>query len=184
VPKKAVNRPNTSNQSISSGDGKGGGQTSLPQAAGEARTPPADPPHTPNTSKFPLNSETSQSSTQPNFSGEPGEDATIFINSIQKIAFAQGRQRDNDWQADYAGTCFTGSAMIRYCDLEDEKRLSWSDLRRALLQRFSPLPAPISPPAAAPPPAPTNTSGITTTNSNNDGYLKGFRLWSLITGEQ
>ncbi|KAG8990701.1 hypothetical protein FRB94_013170 [Tulasnella sp. JGI-2019a] len=98
----------------------------------------------------------SGSSTEPRFSGEPGEDATNFVRTIQKIAFAQGRRRDDDWQADYAVTCLAGSAMRWYCDLEDDKRLSWSDLRRSLLQRFPLAPAPTPPPAAPPPPMPVS----------------------------
>ncbi|KAG9029573.1 hypothetical protein FRB95_005202 [Tulasnella sp. JGI-2019a] len=78
----------------------------------------------------------SDDSSQPTFSGKSDEDAATFIRSIQKIAFAQGRQRDDEWQADYAATCLDGVAMRWYCDLEEEQRFSWSDLRRALLQRF------------------------------------------------
>ncbi|KAG8990917.1 hypothetical protein FRB93_002989 [Tulasnella sp. JGI-2019a] len=87
---------------------------------------------------------------QPTFSGERGQDPAAFIRAIQTIAFAQGRQRDNDWQADYAATCLAGPAMQWYCSLRDEERSSWSDLRRALLQRFSASLVPTSPPAAAP----------------------------------
>ncbi|KAG8988575.1 hypothetical protein FRB94_000616 [Tulasnella sp. JGI-2019a] len=152
----AGNQTSVYGGSAPSGGGRGGLQAPLPQDAAEARTPPTPTPHTPSKSKSLFSSKASQSSTPPHFSGDPGEDATIFVNSIQKIAFAQGRQRDNNWQADYAATCLTGPAMRWYCDLEDEERLSWSDLRRALLQRFPPLPAPTSPPAA-PPPAPASS---------------------------
>ncbi|KAG8992436.1 hypothetical protein FRB94_013938 [Tulasnella sp. JGI-2019a] len=99
---------------------------------------------------------TSDDLSQLSFSGNADEDAATFIRSIQKIAFALGRHRDQDWPADYAATCLDGIAMRWYCDLEDEQRLSWNGLRRALLQRFPPPLVPGSP-AAAPPPESTTS---------------------------
>ncbi|KAG8878154.1 hypothetical protein FRB97_002748 [Tulasnella sp. 331] len=79
---------------------------------------------------------------RPTFSGKQDEDVAVFIHNIQRVAFAMGKQRDNDWQADYASTCLLGNAMRWYSELEDdETRYSWTLLRRALSQRF-PLPVP------------------------------------------
>lgn len=84
----------------------------------------------------------SESATRPTFSGARDEDVAVFIHNIQRVAFAMGKQRDNDWQADYASTCLLGNAMRWYSELEDDDtRYSWSLLRRALSQRF-PLPVP------------------------------------------
>ncbi|KAG8854804.1 hypothetical protein FRB96_007333 [Tulasnella sp. 330] len=89
----------------------------------------------------------SPSSIQPTFSGAPNEDVASFIQNIQQIAFARGRQRDYDWLADYAATCLTGTAMRWYSELEEsQERDSWVLLRRALSQRFPPPLTPQLPP--------------------------------------
>ncbi|KAG9029569.1 hypothetical protein FRB95_005198 [Tulasnella sp. JGI-2019a] len=83
-----------------------------------------------------------ESSTRPTFSGTADEDVAVFIHNIQRVAFGMGRQRDNDWQADYAATCLTGNAIRWYSELEDDNiRYNWTLLRRALSQQF-PLPVP------------------------------------------
>ncbi|KAG8993119.1 hypothetical protein FRB94_011048 [Tulasnella sp. JGI-2019a] len=84
------------------------------------------------------------------FSG--AEDITVFMQDLQRVAFSQGRQRDDDWRVDYLTTCLTGSALLWYMRLEEDTRYSWMNLSRALLLRFSPIDAqPPSPPAASPP---------------------------------
>lgn len=73
------------------------------------------------------------------FSGSPSEDVTIFIQHVQKVAFARGRQRDDDWRTDYLTTCLSGDARVFYSQLEDEDQYSWRRLRSALLQKFAPV---------------------------------------------
>ncbi|KAG8993121.1 hypothetical protein FRB94_011050 [Tulasnella sp. JGI-2019a] len=73
------------------------------------------------------------------FSGGDSEDVTVFIRNVQEAAFAQGRQRDDEWRADYVGTRLTGAAMRWYLLLDDEIRFSWAKLCRALLQKFLPM---------------------------------------------
>lgn len=85
---------------------------------------------------------------RPTFSGNPSEDVTIFIQSVQMVAFEQGRQRDDDWRTDYLTTCLSGDALLFYSELDDEDQYSWRRLRAALLQRFARSLAP-EPPAAA-----------------------------------
>ncbi|KAG8980111.1 hypothetical protein FRB94_011049 [Tulasnella sp. JGI-2019a] len=74
------------------------------------------------------------------FSGGDSEDVTVFIRNVQEAAFAQGRQRDDEWRVDCVGTRLTGAAMRWYLLLDDEIRLSWAKLCQALLQRFPPVP--------------------------------------------
>ncbi|KAG9029574.1 hypothetical protein FRB95_005203 [Tulasnella sp. JGI-2019a] len=108
--------------------------------------------------------------TRPIFSGKSDEQVAPFIRRIQEISFAQGRQRDNDWQADYAATCLDGDALRWYSELNDETRNSWNELRRALLQRFPPPAAnqppeavATSPPPPLPPPPPPPEPSATAT---------------------
>ncbi|KAG8990920.1 hypothetical protein FRB93_002992 [Tulasnella sp. JGI-2019a] len=121
--------------------------------------------------------------TQPRFSGEPGEDAADFVGNIQRIAFAQGRQRDDEWQADYAATCLAGPAMRWYCDLEDDKRMAWSNLRRSLLQHFPPLPLPTAPPAAPPPAAVSGHLSKPPRSKASVGPARNTEILSQTAGE-
>ncbi|KAG9020546.1 hypothetical protein FS837_008103, partial [Tulasnella sp. UAMH 9824] len=66
-----------------------------------------------------------------------------------RIAFAQNRIEDDRWMAQYASTCFTDSAMEWYLGLPKDTRLSWEELRLALVQRY-PVPPPPTPTPAAP----------------------------------
>ncbi|KAG8878787.1 hypothetical protein FRB98_006000, partial [Tulasnella sp. 332] len=87
------------------------------------------------------------------FSGKKTEDETIFLQDVKRLAFTEGRSRDNDWLVDYVETCLTGAALDWYSQLDEKVQMSWKQLRLALLQSFTArgdlaIPAP---PAAAPP---------------------------------
>lgn len=84
------------------------------------------------------------------FSGSQLEDVTAFLQTVQRIALAQGRQRDDDWRTDVATAYFTGNALEWYSDLEPEVQYSWRELRRAMLRHFRHDHSP-DPPAVAPP---------------------------------
>ncbi|KAG8983692.1 hypothetical protein FRB93_007089 [Tulasnella sp. JGI-2019a] len=87
------------------------------------------------------------------FSGREDEDVTLFLQNVTRIAFTKGNARDNDWHADYVGTCLSGGALDWYAELDEEVQRSWRDIRLALLKQFSVRGrAPDPPPAAAPPP--------------------------------
>ncbi|KAG9037212.1 hypothetical protein FRB95_006465 [Tulasnella sp. JGI-2019a] len=84
------------------------------------------------------------------FSGRPDEDVTLFLQNVKRIAFAQGRQKDEGWLADYVETCLAGAALRWFSELEDTAGdQSWKVLRRAFLERFEPVANP-QPSAAAP----------------------------------
>lgn len=82
------------------------------------------------------------------FTGGPGEDVTLFIQGVQRLAFAQGRQRDEEWCSDLAVNYLAGAAMRFFVELDEEDRGSWTRLRRALARRFPPA-AVLAPLAAA-----------------------------------
>lgn len=52
------------------------------------------------------------------------------------MAFQQGKQRDDEWVADFAATCFGGEALEWYVDLDEESQTSWRKLRARLIQRW------------------------------------------------
>lgn len=85
------------------------------------------------------------------FSGNKLEDVTEFLRDVQTVAFTVGRQRDDDWRADYVATCLSGPALIFYMSLNSDDRYSWDTLCRLLLLEFSRR----SPEAPAAAPAPT-----------------------------
>lgn len=71
------------------------------------------------------------------FSGEEGEDVALFLQRVQQEAFTQGKQRDDSWIADYAGTLMGGSALRWYYKLDDEVQGSWKKLRLAMNEHFT-----------------------------------------------
>ncbi|KAG8949846.1 hypothetical protein FRC04_008149, partial [Tulasnella sp. 424] len=99
------------------------------------------------------------------FAGGATDFAAPFIQSVQRVAFLQGRIKDDEWIAEYASTSFTDSALEWYVGLEEETQLSWKKLRVALVQRYpveppKPVPPPISAQATAALPAITDTGRI------------------------
>ncbi|KAG9023951.1 Ras- protein Rab-1A [Tulasnella sp. JGI-2019a] len=83
------------------------------------------------------------------FDGSDTSDVTTFLQNVKRVAFSQGRQRDNDWLVDYAEASLTGDALRWFHELEEETVDSWKALRGAFLHRFK-KPIPVSAPAAAP----------------------------------
>ncbi|KAG9038536.1 RNA helicase [Tulasnella sp. JGI-2019a] len=84
------------------------------------------------------------------FDGKVSEDVTLFLQSVKRIALAQGHQRDNDWMVDYVEACLTGDALEWFSRLDDETLHSWKAVRNAFLERYGP---PIIDPAHVPAPA-------------------------------
>lgn len=72
------------------------------------------------------------------FSAGEGEDVAVFLQSVQQEAFAQRRQRDDVWIADYAATLLKGPRALKwYYKLDDEVQGSWKKLRVAMMSRFA-----------------------------------------------
>ncbi|KAG8993511.1 hypothetical protein FRB94_013262 [Tulasnella sp. JGI-2019a] len=85
------------------------------------------------------------------FEGKDTEDVTLFLQNVKRIAFMQGRQRDDGWLADYVETCLSGEALLWYIPLDEDFKRNFSLLRIAMVEHFA---APATPdhyiPAAAP----------------------------------
>ncbi|KAG9003604.1 hypothetical protein FRB93_011022 [Tulasnella sp. JGI-2019a] len=84
------------------------------------------------------------------FQGRGGDDVTIFLQALKRIANAQGRQRDNDWLVDAFEMCLAGPALRWYSLLDDNVQSDFKRLRLAALERFAPVEHVPEPPAAAP----------------------------------
>ncbi|KAG8898546.1 hypothetical protein FRC00_002670, partial [Tulasnella sp. 408] len=97
------------------------------------------------------------------FDGKEGLSSHDFVQQVQRTAFQQGKQRNDEWVADFAATSFSGEALEWYVGLDEESQTSWRKLRAGLIQRW-----PINPgkkadgqadldPANIPTPAPAAT---------------------------
>lgn len=93
------------------------------------------------------------------FDGTDGEDASVFLRDVKRIAFAQGRQRDHEWLIDYTESCLAGAALTWFLGLNNDLLDNWRALQMALINRFpskssfaqrAPAPAAISPPKPSP----------------------------------
>lgn len=72
------------------------------------------------------------------FNGRDQPHCEIFILSVNRKVLAAGKHSDDRWAAHYAATCISGSAF-RWLELQDDDvQGSWTLLRRALLDRYSP----------------------------------------------
>ncbi|KAG8992844.1 GTP-binding protein [Tulasnella sp. JGI-2019a] len=85
------------------------------------------------------------------FNGSDTSDVTLFLQNVKRVAFVQGRQRDDAWLVDYTEISLTGEALRWFHRLDGEAIGSWKALCGAFLLRFgSTAQAPA--PAAAPVP--------------------------------
>ncbi|KAG8941868.1 hypothetical protein FRC04_004045 [Tulasnella sp. 424] len=84
----------------------------------------------------------------PIFHGIDGVEAEEWVCAIRQKALSLQKQRDNDWIADFASTCFVGDALRWYEDLDEDVQRDWRKLRLALLTQW---PAPSQRDQAAPP---------------------------------
>ncbi|KAG8952251.1 hypothetical protein FRC04_004958, partial [Tulasnella sp. 424] len=70
------------------------------------------------------------------FYGKKDLSSHDFVQKVQRIAFQQGKQRDDDWVADFAATCFSGEALEWYIGLDEETQTSWRKLRAGLIHQW------------------------------------------------
>lgn len=75
-------------------------------------------------------------SNQLQFRGQDGTECRNFIAALLKIAFAQGKQRDDQWMADFAATCMVDDALAWWSALDEEVQGSWKLLRQAMLSTY------------------------------------------------
>ncbi|KAG8870170.1 hypothetical protein FRB97_000268, partial [Tulasnella sp. 331] len=60
------------------------------------------------------------------FEGKDNESVTLFLQSVKRVAFAQGRQRDQGWLADYVETCLAEKALEWYIALDEETQRNFA----------------------------------------------------------
>ncbi|KAG9043070.1 hypothetical protein FS837_010066 [Tulasnella sp. UAMH 9824] len=73
------------------------------------------------------------------FRGQDATECENFIRAISKYAFSQGKQRDDQWIADFVATCMANDALRWWGALDEEVQGSWKLLRRAMLSRYHPM---------------------------------------------
>ncbi|KAG8930522.1 hypothetical protein FRC00_001096, partial [Tulasnella sp. 408] len=69
--------------------------------------------------------------------GVEGLSCHHFVRAVREQALAAGKQRDDQWMADYASVRFDGEALKWFESLEDEAQSDWKLLRRAILTRYA-----------------------------------------------
>lgn len=72
----------------------------------------------------------------PVFRGEDATECEAFLNAVARQALSLGKQRDDQWVADFAASCFTHNALRWLNSLDDETQRSWKLLRNAMLSRY------------------------------------------------
>ncbi|KAG8973222.1 hypothetical protein FRB90_009975 [Tulasnella sp. 427] len=70
------------------------------------------------------------------FNGHDADECRQFIQAVRRFGFQQGRQHDDGYMADYAVTCFQGSALDWQMDLDEETNGSWRLLQKALKEKY------------------------------------------------
>ncbi|KAG9047180.1 hypothetical protein FS837_002872 [Tulasnella sp. UAMH 9824] len=73
------------------------------------------------------------------FRGKDATECEEFIAAILKHAFARGKQRDDQWMADFAATCLANDALRWWSGLDEEVQGSWKLLRRAMFSKYRPV---------------------------------------------
>lgn len=77
------------------------------------------------------------------FLGRGAAEVDSFIRTVKRKALLEGRQRDLQWTADYASTCFSGGALKWLMGLDPAVSGNWVYLQKALLTKYAPENVPI-----------------------------------------
>ncbi|KAG9020817.1 hypothetical protein FS837_007873, partial [Tulasnella sp. UAMH 9824] len=72
------------------------------------------------------------------FSGKDSDECENFIAAVMRLAFAQGKQRDDAWIADFVASRLTKDALRWWIKLDEETQTSWKLLRRAMDLKYLP----------------------------------------------
>ncbi|KIO28416.1 hypothetical protein M407DRAFT_22462 [Tulasnella calospora MUT 4182] len=142
---------------------------------------------------------------RPIFYGESSKEAEDFIFAIKERAYAEGKQRDNAWIAEFVSICFAKTALRWYEELDEDVQNDWRLLKRAILAEYqeeshprdetspqSELPtvqlAALSiTPAASPSTNPPTMKGqilVESESASLQGYIGGKRThneWCIVT---
>ncbi|KAG8893961.1 hypothetical protein FRB99_001604, partial [Tulasnella sp. 403] len=70
------------------------------------------------------------------FTGIDADDCHDFIRYIRQRAFSEGKDRDYDWMARFAATCFAGDALAWHVSLDEDTQNDWKLLEKALVKHF------------------------------------------------
>jgi len=71
------------------------------------------------------------------FKGTSGEECEEFISAVRRKAFAEGKQLDNQWIAQFAAISFSGKALRWHNGLDEATRQDWGLLEKAMLLEYT-----------------------------------------------
>ncbi|KAG9011879.1 hypothetical protein FRB94_007315 [Tulasnella sp. JGI-2019a] len=72
------------------------------------------------------------------FTGDvEGEDVSVFLRDVMRVAYTQSQSRNNDWLVYYIQMCLSGTALKWYTSIDEGIQDDFRRLRVALLERFS-----------------------------------------------
>ncbi|KIO19069.1 hypothetical protein M407DRAFT_31282 [Tulasnella calospora MUT 4182] len=80
-----------------------------------------------------------QDSDQLQFRRRDAAECKTFIAALLKLAFAQGKQRDDRWMADSAAARMADDALVWWNKLGEEVQGSWKLLSQAMLSEYRPM---------------------------------------------
>ncbi|KIO17952.1 hypothetical protein M407DRAFT_32367 [Tulasnella calospora MUT 4182] len=142
---------------------------------------------------------------RPIFYGESSKEAEDFIFAIKERAYAEGKQRDNAWIAEFVSICFAKTALRWYEELDEDVQNDWRLLKHAILAEYQEESHPrdeTSPqfelptvqlaalsitPAASPSTNPPTVKGqilVESESASLQGYIGGKRThneWCIVT---
>jgi len=84
------------------------------------------------------------------FQGGDSDECEKFVFRVQRWAFEDDKDEDDQWVARFASSCLSGDAVRFYVTLDQDVRKSWERLRQALLARYPASHPNVSTPAAVP----------------------------------
>ncbi|KIO15470.1 hypothetical protein M407DRAFT_211767 [Tulasnella calospora MUT 4182] len=70
------------------------------------------------------------------FNGVDGLGHQDFLQQIRRKAFKEGKTRDDAWMADLAVLHMSGEALAWFETLPDDVQKNWSNLKRAIIQKY------------------------------------------------
>ncbi|KAG9032124.1 hypothetical protein FS837_002796 [Tulasnella sp. UAMH 9824] len=75
-------------------------------------------------------------SEQLRFRGQDATECKRFIAALLKLAFTQGKQRDDQWMAEFAASCIEDDALVWWSDLDEEVQGSWNLLKQVMRSEY------------------------------------------------
>lgn len=73
------------------------------------------------------------------FRGGDANECEEFVTAVSRLVLSVGRQRDDNWIADFVASCLAHDALRWWDTLDPSVQQSWKHLRQAMLFKYRPL---------------------------------------------